>query len=119
MKISSNSFDYAVLEKAKDIYAIKLDIPWSDLGSWKEICKMYNKNKKSYIKKSNIFYKFRDFLNSVHGKTMYHVDHIIPLAKGGTHSFKNLAIATASYNQWKRARIITDPSIYFGSSQIK
>ena len=69
--------------------------------------------------KSNIFYKFRDFLNSVHGKTMYHVDHIIPLAKGGTHSFKNLAIATASYNQWKRARIITDPSIYFGSSQIK
>tara|TARA_B100001093_G_scaffold518934_1_gene605645 strand:+ start:3880 stop:5100 length:1221 start_codon:yes stop_codon:yes gene_type:complete len=44
-KIKSNSFDYAILEKIKDINAIKLDIPWSDLGSWKEICKMYNKNK--------------------------------------------------------------------------
>jgi mannose-1-phosphate guanylyltransferase/mannose-6-phosphate isomerase len=57
MKTSSNSFDYAVLEKAKDINAIKLDIPWSDLGSWKEICKMYNKNIKSYFKKKNIFYR--------------------------------------------------------------
>ena len=26
--------------KNKKINAIKLDIPWSDLGSWKEICKM-------------------------------------------------------------------------------
>ena len=57
MKISSNSFDYAVLEKAKDIYAIKLDIPWSDLGSWKEICKMYDKNKKFYVNKKNIFHR--------------------------------------------------------------
>jgi mannose-6-phosphate isomerase-like protein (cupin superfamily) len=57
MKTSSNSFDYAVLEKAKDINAIKLDIPWSDLGSWKEICKMYEKNKKLYIKKKNIFFR--------------------------------------------------------------
>ena len=57
MKTSSNSFDYAVLEKAKDVNAIKLNIPWSDLGSWKAICEMYDKNKKSYIKKKNIFYR--------------------------------------------------------------
>ena len=57
VKTSSNSFDYAVLEKAKDINAIKLDIPWSDLGNWKAICKMYEKNKKSYFKKKNIFYR--------------------------------------------------------------
>ena len=57
IKCSSKSFDHAVLEKMKNINAIKLNIPWSDLGSWKEICKMYDKNKKFYIKKENIFYR--------------------------------------------------------------
>ena len=32
-KATAKSFDYAILEKTKDINAIKLDIPWSDLGS--------------------------------------------------------------------------------------
>ena len=51
------SFDYAILEKSNHINAIKLNIPWSDLGSWKEICKIYNKLKKKYKKKKNIFFK--------------------------------------------------------------
>ena len=54
---NSKSFDYAILEKSKIINAIKLDIPWSDLGSWKEICKMYEMNKNKYIKKNNIYYR--------------------------------------------------------------
>ena len=45
IKATAKSFDYAILEKTKQINAIKLDIPWSDLGSWKEILKMYDKNK--------------------------------------------------------------------------
>ena len=49
------SFDYAILEKSNNINAIKLDIPWSDLGSWNEICKVYNKLKNKYKKKKNIF----------------------------------------------------------------
>jgi len=57
IKSIPKSFDYAVLEKTKDINAIKLDIPWSDLGSWHEICKMFNNNKKKLIKKKNIFYR--------------------------------------------------------------
>ena len=57
IKCTPKSFDRAVLEKTKDINAIKLDIPWSDLGSWREICKMYDKNKNLYIKKKNIFYR--------------------------------------------------------------
>ena len=56
-KATAKSFDYAILEKTKKINAIKLDIPWSDLGSWKEICKMYNKNKNKYYKKKNVFYR--------------------------------------------------------------
>ena len=56
-KVASKSFDYAILEKAKNIYGIKLDMQWSDLGSWKEICKMYEKNKKKYFDKKNVFYR--------------------------------------------------------------
>jgi mannose-1-phosphate guanylyltransferase/mannose-6-phosphate isomerase len=57
IKITSQSFDYAVLEKAKQINAINLDIPWSDLGSWREISKIYKKNKAKYFKKKNIYYR--------------------------------------------------------------
>ncbi len=56
-KNSAKSFDYAILEKAKDINAIKLDIPWSDLGSWKEILLMYHRNKTEYFNKKNIFFR--------------------------------------------------------------
>ena len=56
-KSKSISFDYAILEKSNNINAIKLNIPWSDLGSWKEICKIYNKFKKNYKKKKNTFFR--------------------------------------------------------------
>ena len=56
-KANNKSFDYAILEKTNKINAIKLDIPWSDLGSWKEICKMYDRHKNNYIKKKNIYYR--------------------------------------------------------------
>ena len=56
-KIISKSFDYAILEKTSKIYAIKLNITWSDLGSWKEICKMYHGKKNKYFNKKNIHYR--------------------------------------------------------------
>ena len=68
-KATTKSFDYAILEKTKKINAIKLDIPWSDLGSWKEICKMYDKNKKKYFKKKNIYYRpWGRYVNLFEGK---------------------------------------------------
>jgi mannose-1-phosphate guanylyltransferase/mannose-6-phosphate isomerase len=57
IKATAKSFDYAILENTKHINAIKLDIPWSDLGSWKEILKMYDKNKNKYFKKKNVYYR--------------------------------------------------------------
>ena len=57
LKVTEKSFDYAILEKAKEINAIKLDIPWSDLGSWREISKIYKKNKSKYFKKKNVYYR--------------------------------------------------------------
>ena len=57
VKNSSKSFDYAILEKIKNINAIKLNIPWSDLGSWKEILLMYHRNKVKYFSKKNTFHR--------------------------------------------------------------
>jgi len=57
IKISAKSFDYAILEKINQINAIKLDIPWSDLGSWREISKIYKRDKAKYLKKKNIYYR--------------------------------------------------------------
>ena len=63
------SFDYAILEKAKDINAIKLNIPWSDLGSWNEISKIYKKNKSKYFKKKNVYYRpWGRYVNLFEGK---------------------------------------------------
>jgi len=63
------SFDYAILEKTKKIKAIKLDIPWSDLGSWIEISKIYKKNKSKYYKKKNIYYRpWGKYVNLFEGK---------------------------------------------------
>ena len=69
IKATAKSFDYAILEKTKEINAIKLDIPWSDLGSWKEILKMYDKNKNKYIKKKNVYYRpWGKYTNLFEGK---------------------------------------------------
>ena len=68
-KATAKSFDYAILEKSKQINAIKLDIPWSDLGSWKEICKMYDRNKKKYYKKKNLYHRpWGRYVNLFEGK---------------------------------------------------
>jgi mannose-1-phosphate guanylyltransferase/mannose-6-phosphate isomerase len=68
-KATAKSFDYAILEKTPKINAIKLNIPWSDLGSWKEICKMYDKNKKKYFKKKNVYYRpWGRYVNLFEGK---------------------------------------------------
>jgi len=68
-KIRDESFDYAILEKSKNINAIKLNIPWSDLGSWKEISKIFLKNKSKYFKKNNVFYRpWGKYINLYNGK---------------------------------------------------
>ncbi len=69
IKAKSISFDFAILEKGKKINAIKLNIPWSDLGSWREISKIYYKNINKYINKKNIFYRpWGKYINLFRGK---------------------------------------------------
>ena len=56
-KAKEISFDYAILEKSKDIFGIKLNLIWSDLGSWRGITLLFQRVKKKYYKKENTFMK--------------------------------------------------------------
>ena len=68
-KIQPKSFDYAILEKSKNINGIKLNIPWSDLGSWKEISNIFKNNRSKYFKKNNVFYRpWGKYINLFSGK---------------------------------------------------
>jgi len=68
-KIQEKSFDYAILEKSKNINGIKLNLPWSDLGSWKEISNIFKKNKSRYFKKNNIYHRpWGKYINLYSGK---------------------------------------------------
>jgi len=81
-KATAKSFDYAILEKTKQINAIKLDIPWSDLGSWKEILKMYDKNKNKYYKKKNVYYRpWGRYVNLFEGKGFL-IKELFVMSKG-------------------------------------
>ena len=82
LKTKAKSFDYSILEKSNDINAIKLNIPWSDLGSWKEICKMYDKFKNKYKNKKNIFYRpWGNYTNLFNGKNFL-IKELIVKPKG-------------------------------------
>lgn len=50
-------------------------------------------------------YDQRDKLNRRAGFIQYHVDHIIPLAKGGCHHPNNLQVISASVNVRKGAKV--------------
>jgi len=50
-------------------------------------------------------YDQRDKLNEAAGLIRYHVDHIIPLSKGGLHHPGNLQLITATKNMRKGARL--------------
>ena len=57
------------MEKSKNINGIKLNIPWSDLGSWKEISMIFQRDKSKHYKKSNIFYRpWGKYINLYSGK---------------------------------------------------
>ena len=69
IKSKELSFDYAILEKSKDINAIKLNIPWTDLGSWREISKIYKKYKSKYFNKKNVYHRpWGRYVNLFEGK---------------------------------------------------
>ncbi len=51
------------------------------------------------------WYAFRTLLNRVHKKAVFHVDHKIPISRGGVHHPDNLRVTTAAYNVRKFTKI--------------
>ena len=44
-------------------------MPWSDLGSWREVSKIYKKNKNNYFKKTNVYHRpWGKYVNLFEGK---------------------------------------------------
>ena len=69
-KIKAISFDYAILEKAKEINSIKLNLTWSDLGSWKEIFNIIkSKTTKANIKKNTYHRPWGNYKNFFKGES--------------------------------------------------
>jgi len=68
-KIKEISFDYAILEKSKNINCIKLDMLLTDLGNWKEIWKYFkNTSSSNFIKKNTYYRPWGKFINLHSGK---------------------------------------------------
>lgn len=43
-EIKANSFDYAVMEKAKNILCCKMNLEWNDIGSWESVYELLPKD---------------------------------------------------------------------------
>ena len=56
-QIRSISIDYGVMEKAKNVYVIKGNFVWSDLGSWDEVFRIKTKDKNSNVMTGDSFIK--------------------------------------------------------------
>jgi len=68
-KIKAISFDYAILEKAKEINSIQLNLTWSDLGSWKEIFNVIkSKTTQVYLNKNTFYRPWGNYKNFFKGE---------------------------------------------------
>ncbi len=47
--ITSESIDYGILEKAKNVYTVKAYFEWSDLGTWDSLFKAFEKNEQGSL----------------------------------------------------------------------
>jgi len=52
--IHPESIDYGILEKAKNVYVLKSDFRWSDLGSWKALFDISDKDANGNVEKGEI-----------------------------------------------------------------
>jgi mannose-1-phosphate guanylyltransferase len=43
------SMDYAIMEKASNVYVVKSDFGWSDLGTWKSVYELSHKNAEANV----------------------------------------------------------------------
>jgi len=54
-KLRSISIDYGIMEKSKQVFLIKGEFPWSDVGSWEEVYQLTEKNNEGNALNGNIY----------------------------------------------------------------
>jgi mannose-1-phosphate guanylyltransferase len=53
--LRSISIDYGIMEKSKQVYLIKGEFSWSDVGSWEEVYQLTEKNEAGNAFKGNVY----------------------------------------------------------------
>lgn len=67
-QIKSISIDYGVMEQSKNVYVLKGDFDWNDVGSWEEVYKISDKDENGNVLIGNHFTKDsqRCYIDSPH-----------------------------------------------------
>jgi len=52
--ITAESIDYGILEKTENIYTIKANFAWSDLGTWDSLFKAFDKNEQGSLHEGEV-----------------------------------------------------------------
>lgn len=78
--LRSISIDYGIMEKAQNVFVIKVDYDWNDVGSWDAVYEMSEKDTEGNVSKGNVLYHdSMDNLIYANGKTvaMVGVDNLV------------------------------------------
>jgi len=69
--LRSISIDYGVMEKARNVYVVRVDFAWSDVGSWDAVHEMHEKDKDGNVSRGEvIFHGSENNLVYAEGKTV-------------------------------------------------
>jgi len=78
--LRSVSIDYGVMEKAHNVYVVKVDFDWSDVGSWDAVYELMEKDEKGNVQSGDVMMQDSHF-NLVYGDkrniTLRGVDNLI------------------------------------------
>jgi mannose-1-phosphate guanylyltransferase len=78
--LRSISIDYGVMEKARNVFVVKVDFAWNDVGSWDAVHEMRTKDKAGNVTQGDVIYhSARNNLVYAEGKTvaMVGVDDLV------------------------------------------
>ncbi len=69
--LRSISIDYGIMEKARNVYVVRVDFSWSDVGSWDAVHDMQEKDKDGNVSRGEvIFQEAENNLIFAEGKTV-------------------------------------------------
>ncbi len=100
--LRSISIDYGVMEKAKNVFVVKVDYAWNDVGSWDAVHEMRNKDEAGNVSRGEVLYhNAKNNLVLSEGKTVAMVgvedlvvidtkDALLIIPRGQTEKVKDL-----------------------------